>query len=90
MDVVVLALPLVLLGLLWFTMIRPLRKRQRESVAAQQAVHEGADVMTTAGIYGTVRWVDDDTIGLEISNGVVVKYARAAVATVMADEGHEG
>lgn len=90
MEIVVLALPLLLLGALWFTMIRPLRQRQRDSVAAQQAVHEGADVMTTAGIYGTVRWVEDDTIGLEISDGVVVKYARAAVATVMADEGHEG
>ncbi len=46
--------------------------------------------MTTAGIYGTVRWIgEDDTIGLEISDGVVVKYARAAVATVLTDEGQE-
>ena len=89
MEFVMLALPLVLLGVLWFTMIRPLRQRQRDSVAAQLAVHEGSSVMTTAGIYGTVKWVEDDTIGLEISDGVVVKYARAAVATVEADEGHE-
>lgn len=88
MEIVVLALPLVLLGLLWFTMIRPLKQRQRDSVAAQQAVHEGAQIMTTAGIYGTVRWVSEDAIGLEISDGVVVKYARAAVATVLGEE-HE-
>lgn len=85
-----LAIPLVLLGGLWFTMIRPLRQRQRDSMAAQQAVHEGAAVMTTAGIYGTVRWMTDETIGLEVSDGVVVKYARAAVATVLEDEGREG
>lgn len=84
-----LAIPLVLLGGLWFTMIRPLRQRQRDAMAAQLAVHEGVEIMTTAGIYGTVRWVDDETIGLEIGDGVVVKYARAAVATVLTDEGQE-
>lgn len=89
MDFVILAIPLVLLFGLWFTMIRPLKQRQRDAAAAQQAVHEGAEVMTTAGIYGTVRWVEDDTIGLEVSDGVVVKYARAAVATVLTNEGQE-
>ncbi len=85
-----LAIPLLLLGGLWFTMIRPLRQRQRDAMAAQGAVHEGVEIMTTAGIYGTVRWIgEDDTIGLEISDGVVVKYARTAVATVLTDEGQE-
>ncbi len=85
-----LAIPLLLLGGLWFTMIRPLRQRQRDAMAAQAAVHEGVEIMTTAGIYGTVRWIgEDDTIGLEISDGVVVKYARAAVANVFTDEGQE-
>lgn len=82
-----LAIPLVLLGGLWFTMIRPLRLRQREAEAAQRAVHVGAQVMTTAGIYGTVTWMDEQTMGLEVSDGVVVKYARAAVANVLDDEG---
>ncbi len=86
MDFLLLALPLVLLAGLWFTTIRPLRQRQREAQAAQMAVHVGAEVMTTAGIYGTVAWMDEDTIGLEISDGVVVKYARAAVANVMDSE----
>ncbi|MEI2786103.1 MAG: preprotein translocase subunit YajC [Candidatus Nanopelagicales bacterium] len=90
MEFVMLAIPLLLLGGLWFTMIRPLRQRQRDAMAAQGAVHEGVEIMTTAGIYGTVRWIgEDDTIGLEISDGVVVKYARAAVATVLTDEGQE-
>lgn len=83
----ILALPLVLLGVLWFLMVRPVRQRQREAEAAQQAVYVGAQIMTTAGIYGTVAWMDDQTIGLEVSDGVVVKYARAAVATVLDDEG---
>lgn len=89
MEFITLAIPLVLLFGLWFTMIRPLRQRQRDAAAAQQAVQEGIEIMTTAGIYGTVRWIEDDTIGLEISDGVVVKYARAAVASVFSNEGQE-
>lgn len=87
MEFLLLAIPLVLLGGLWLVTIRPLRQRQREAQAAQLAVHEGARIMTTAGIFGTVRWVEEQTIGLEISDGVVVKYARAAVADVLEDEG---
>ncbi|MEZ5186275.1 MAG: preprotein translocase subunit YajC [Candidatus Nanopelagicales bacterium] len=87
MEILILALPLVLLAGMWFTMIRPLRIRQREATAAQMAVHTGSQIMTTAGIYGKVTWVEDQTIGLEISDGVVVKYARAAVANVLDDEG---
>lgn len=75
------------LGGLWLVMVRPVRQRQREAEAAQAAVREGAQVMTTAGIYGTVAWVDERTIGLEVSDGVVVKYARAAVADILDDEG---
>ncbi|MCU0296772.1 MAG: preprotein translocase subunit YajC [Candidatus Nanopelagicales bacterium] len=87
MDVLLLAIPLLLLAGLWFTMIRPLKQRQREAQAAQMAVHVGARVMTTAGIYGRVAWLDEQTMGLEVSDGVVVKYARAAVASVLDDEG---
>lgn len=83
----VLAVMAIGLGGLWLIMVRPVRQRQREAEAAQQAVREGAQVMTTAGIFGTVAWVDDQAIGLEVSDGVVVKYARAAVATILDDEG---
>lgn len=79
-----------LLAAVWFFMVRPVRKRQREVQEAQMAVQEGAQIMTTAGLFGRVAWVQDDAIGLEISDGVVVKYARAAVAEVVDDEGHEG
>jgi preprotein translocase subunit YajC len=88
MDVLLLAMAILIFGL-WFVMIRPIRQRQREAMAAQQAVHVGAHVMTTAGIYGTVMWVDEQKMGLEVSPGVVITYARAAVAEV-GEEGDEG
>ena len=87
MEFLVLALPVVFLVVVWVFTIRPVRQRQREALAAQQAVHEGARIMTTAGIYGTVAWLDEENMGLEVTDGVVMKYARAAVATVLDDEG---
>jgi preprotein translocase subunit YajC len=86
-ELLILALPVVFLIAVWIFTIRPIRQRQREALAAQQAVHEGARIMTTAGIYGTVAWLDEENMGLEVSDGVVLKYARAAVATVLNDEG---
>lgn len=90
MDFLLLLFPLLLLAVLWFAMVRPVRQRQKEAEAAQASVYEGAQIMTTAGIYGHVVWLSEDAMGLQISDGVVVKYARAAVATVFDAEGHEG
>ena len=56
---------------------------QRRRMAAQRAlissIEPGDEVITTGGIYGTVRRVDDVSVELEITDGVVVKVARAAI-----------
>ena len=56
---------------------------QRRRMAAQRAliasIEPGDEVITTGGIYGTVRRTDDLNIDLEIADGVVVKVARAAI-----------
>ena len=39
--------------------------------------------MTTAGMYATIRALTDDTVDLEVSPGVVVTYAKQAVARVV-------
>ena len=42
----------------------------------------GTEVMTTSGLYGTVASIGDDTVDLEISPGVTVRWAKAAVAEI--------
>jgi preprotein translocase subunit YajC len=51
----------------------------------QATLGPGAEVMTGSGIYGTVTEVDEEegTVGLEVSPGVVLRIARAAVARVI-------
>jgi len=75
--------PLIILILLFFVMytvmIRPQQRRAREHQALIAAVELGDEVMTTAGIFGTVTSIEGDVIGVEISPGTVMRVARAAI-----------
>lgn len=74
-------LPILLLfPLMYFMLIRPQQKRVREQQALLAAVGEGDEIVTTAGLYGYVTAVDGDVLWVEISDGVEVRLARAAVA----------
>jgi|SRR4051794_16695331 len=70
---------------MYFLMIRPQQRRQRELASMQSALAPGAEVMTGSGMYGTVTEVDeeDGTVVLEISSEVHVRFARAAIARVL-------
>lgn len=67
---------------------------QRRRLAAQRALvstlREGEEVMTTSGIYGTIRSLSDATLELEIASGVVVTIARGAVAQRLGEEAGQG
>jgi preprotein translocase subunit YajC len=56
------------------------QREMRRRADLQAELHEGDEVMTTAGIYGTIREIDSDHVRLEIAPGTVVKMARRAVA----------
>ena len=67
----------------YFLMIRPQRRRQQQAQQQQRTVNPGAQVRTTAGMYGTVSAVDGDDVILEIAPGVEVRYMRRAVMEVI-------
>ena len=70
---------ILLFVVMYAAMIRPQQKRAREHQALISAVQVGDEVMTTAGIFGTVTDVDGDVISVEISPGTVMRVARAAI-----------
>jgi len=73
-------LPILLLfAVLYVLMIRPQQRRARDHQALVASVQVGDEIMTTAGIFGTVTALEDSAIALEISPGVVVRVARAAI-----------
>src|SRR5437588_4002403 len=82
--------PLLILILLFVVMyaamIRPQQRRAREHESLIAAVQVGDEVMTTAGIFGTVTAVEGDVITVEISPGVVMRVARAAIGRRLSQE----
>lgn len=83
MDLVALAPIALLVVAFYFLLIRPQKQRQRQQAELVSALAPGAQVMTTAGMMGTVAVVAEDEISLEISPGVFVRMVPAAVAKVI-------
>ena len=75
----------VLFVLLYMTMIRPQRNRQRQAQQMQSTVEPGAKIRTTAGIYGTVKSVEDGDVVVEVAPGVEIRMLRRAVMEVVQD-----
>jgi preprotein translocase subunit YajC len=80
----------VLFGILYMTMIRPQRNRQRQAQQMQSTVTPGARIRTTAGMYGTVKSVEDQDVVVEVAPGVNVRMLRRAVMDVVQDGGVNG
>jgi preprotein translocase subunit YajC len=77
-------LPLVLMFVvLYFVMIRPQMKRQKEARKMIEALAKGDEVATSGGMLGKITSISDQYLGLEISNGVEVKVQRSAVVQVL-------
>lgn len=80
----------VLFGVLYMTMIRPQRNRQRASQQMQNTVTPGARIRTTAGMYGTVKSIEDGDVVVEVAPGVNIRMLRRAVMEVVQDGGVGG
>ena len=77
-------LPLVLMfAVLYFIMIRPQMKRQKETKAMLESLGVGDDVVTVGGIMGKVTALKDALVTVEISAGTEVQLQKAAITTVL-------
>jgi preprotein translocase subunit YajC len=76
-------LPLLLLVVFYFLLIRPQTKRAKEHRTMVAALAAGDEVVTNGGILGKVVEVGDQFLTVEIAEGVRVKVQRHTVATVL-------
>ena len=70
---------LLIFAVMYFFMIRPQQKRQKELARFRQGLQNGDKVITAGGIYGTVKEVKDTYILLEIDNGVSIRVDKAMI-----------
>ena len=68
-------------AIMWFFMIKPQQKRQKEIQKFQNELTEGTQVMTGGGIYGTVKSIDlaKNTVDIKIARDVVITVDRSYV-----------
>ena len=77
-------LPLVLMFVvLYFIMIRPQMKRQKEHKSMLEALAKGDEIVTAGGLAGKVNKLGETYVSLEIANNVEVQVQRSAVVQVL-------
>jgi preprotein translocase subunit YajC len=80
------AQPLLLVGMfvvLYFIMIRPQMKRQKEHRAMIEALAKGDEVVTAGGVIGKISKLGDNFVHLEVANGVELQLQRSAITQVL-------
>lgn len=78
-----LALPILLLVVMFFVMIRPQMKRQKEQRAMISALAKGDEVVTNGGIAGRIDELGESFITVEIAPNVKIKVQKGAVQQVL-------
>ena len=77
-------LPLVLMFVvLYFVMIRPQMKKQKEHRAMIDALAKGDEVATAGGLIGRISRLGDTYVGVELATGVEVQLQRNAIVQVL-------
>ncbi len=78
---------LIIFGLMfaamWFLIIAPQRKKQKQHQKMISELKSGAEVLTTGGLFGTITNVKDDRFVVRIAENTKVEIAKSAVATVV-------
>lgn len=74
---------LAIFGLMYFLMIRPQQKKQKEAASMVAALKTGDEVITAGGIHGRISNVKDKSVILKIADNVKIEIEKASVTTVV-------
>lgn len=79
---------ILMFAIMYFFMIRPQQKKQKEIQKFQNELTEGTPVVTGGGIYGTVKAIDlaKNTVDVKIARDVVITVDRGSVFKDMANQ----
>src|SRR5262245_3139427 len=78
-----LLLPIVFIGLIYFMMIRPQQKKQKEHRAMMDALVAGNEVLTGGGVLGKVTAVGEQFVTVEVADGVAIKVQKHTITAVL-------
>ncbi len=81
-------LPMIIafFAIMYFLMIRPQQKRERERQAMLSSLAKGDNVVTTGGVCGSVVGLSEDRVVLRVDEDVTMEFVRGAIAQVLPKE----
>ena len=75
--------PIILIGVMYFLMIRPQMKRAKEHKGMLDKLSKGDEVITSGGIAGTVTDIGDNFVTVEVADNVRLRVQKGAVGNVL-------
>jgi preprotein translocase subunit YajC len=69
----------LIIGVFYFMMIRPQRKRQKDHEHLMSALQRGAKVITAGGIFGEIESLSEDSVVIKVESGATIRVARSSV-----------
>lgn len=69
----------LIIAVFYFFMIRPQVKRQKEVANFRNSLNVGDDVVTSGGIYGKIKNIQDNVVTLEIANNVSIRVDKNSI-----------
>jgi len=76
----------LILGIFYFIILLPMKRRQKKVSEFQASLKVGDRVVTTSGIYGSIAKVNDRSVSLQVADKVRIEIARSAVAGYQGQE----
>ncbi len=70
---------IAMIFIFYFLMIRPQRKRQKEIDNFRKSLQPGMEVVTSGGIYGKIKEINDNVVLLEVAHNVCIKVDKSTI-----------
>lgn len=76
----------VMVAMMYFLILRPQKKQQKERSAMMDSLKKGDRVVTIGGIHGIVRGIREDRVTVEVASEVYVHFSKSAIGSILRSE----
>lgn len=78
-DLSFILMMVAIFAIMYFFMIRPQNKKQKEIANFRKNLEVGQSIITAGGIYGKIKEIEDNAVVLEIASGVKIKVDKNSI-----------
>jgi len=86
MDPINLMMPLLIIGVFYFFLVRPQNKIRREQDQFLEDLEKGDEVVTGSGIYGRVNKLDGNIVTLQVDTKTFIRVAKSAISKELTEQ----